>query len=524
MSAITPQTNLRLLKCPIESDNRNQMTFETETAQYQYFNSLPKLEVDNFTYQRKDSVIRYPAHIDTILEYNYVMYQNEAYTDKWFYAFITNMEYINDNMTLITIKTDVYQTWQYNINWKRSFIEREHVNDDSIGANIVPENLETGDYEIYGTYRDNTLSSANGVSYYLATTLDLRQLIQNPIPQTGGGLYNGIYNGCSYWKFDKEDYTTIVNYIQRIASTGQLDQIVGLFLAPSFLDTSTGNMVDESTEPASYTISINKTYSGYLNAKNNKLYTYPYCYLAVTNGGGNSNIYKYEYFDTSQSNTCNFEVRGVLSPGASIRLSPKLYNGSGLTNEQESLTLGKFPICSYNVDMYTNWLTQNSINVLGTNVTTDTMNLIGSVAGTVLGAISNPTSLLTSPLQIGNAMVSKKQHELIGEGVKGDINNGDVITATGNNTFTFYNMSIRWEAAKRIDDYFSMYGYQINEVKLPNIYGRLNWNYVKTIGANIQGDIPENDLNEIKSLFNNGITLWHNPSTYLDYSQNNTIV
>ena len=75
MSAITPQTELRLLKCPIESDNRNQITFANETAQYNYFNNLPKLEVDNFTYQRKDSVIRYPAHIDTILTYNYVMYQ-----------------------------------------------------------------------------------------------------------------------------------------------------------------------------------------------------------------------------------------------------------------------------------------------------------------------------------------------------------------------------------------------------------------------------------------------------------------
>ena len=53
MSAITPQTELRLIKCPIESDNRNQMNFASKTAQYNYFNSLPHLTVDNFTYQRK---------------------------------------------------------------------------------------------------------------------------------------------------------------------------------------------------------------------------------------------------------------------------------------------------------------------------------------------------------------------------------------------------------------------------------------------------------------------------------------
>ena len=535
MSAITPQTNLKLLKCPIESDNRNQLTFNDSTTQYNYFNSLPSLEVENFTYQRKDSVIRYPAHIDTILEYNYVMYQNEAYSNKWFYAFISNMEYVNDNMTLITIKTDVYQTWQLNMIWFKSFIEREHVNDDSIGANIVPEDLETGDYEIYGSYKDPNLSNVANVGFILATTLDLNSLSDNPIPQNGGGIYNGMYSGCRYYSFTRQSYTNIKNILQLVASRGQIDQILGLFVAPLFLDSSSGSEVTQSFTPSTYTININPTYkSVYTKARNNKLYTYPYCYLGVTNGAGSSNIYKYEYFDHSQTNTCDFEVRGALAPGCSIRLTPMYYNNTGgLYNEQESLSLGKYPICSYNVDMYTNWLTQNSINILGKTVSTDTLNMganiFNAIGGTIAnvktgnigGAVSNAAN---SALGIANAMITKKQHELMGSSVQGDVNNGDVVTASNCNTFTFYNMCIKYEAAKKIDDYFSMYGYQINEVKLPNITGRLNWNYVKTIGANIQGDIPENDLNEIKSLFNNGITLWHNPSTYLDYSQNNNII
>ena len=54
--------------------------------------------------------------------------------------------------------------------------------------------------------------------------------------------------------------------------------------------------------------------------------------------------------------------------------------------------------------------------------------------------------------------------------------------------------------------------------------GRKNWNYIKTIGANIEGNIPEDDLNELKAIFNNGVTIWHKASTYLDYSQDNSIV
>ena len=89
--------------------------------------------------------------------------------------------------------------------------------------------------------------------------------------------------------------------------------------------------------------------------------------------------------------------------------------------------------------------------------------------------------------------------------------------------FTRY--SIKRQFAERIDMYFDMYGYQTNKVKLPNITGRPNWNYVKTHGLNAlqksTANIPQEDFLEFKNLFNNGTTLWHNPATFLDYSQNN---
>ena len=75
-----------------------------------------------------------------------------------------------------------------------------------------------------------------------------------------------------------------------------------------------------------------------------------------------------------------------------------------------------------------------------------------------------------------------------------------------------------------IDNFFTMYGYKVNNTKIPNITGRRNWNYVKTVDCNIEGYIPQEDLNEIKGMFNNGVTIWHNPATFLDYSQNNDII
>lgn len=146
MSAITPQTNLKLLSLDIEIDNKNQLTFATKQDQESFFLNHAGLSFDDFTYQRKDSIIRIPAHIDSLLMYNYVMYQNENYTNKYFYAFIEKMTYINDSMTEVKIKTDVFQTWQFDFQFKKSFVEREIVHDDTIGKHTIPEDLETGEY------------------------------------------------------------------------------------------------------------------------------------------------------------------------------------------------------------------------------------------------------------------------------------------------------------------------------------------------------------------------------------------
>lgn len=182
--AIQPDTNIRLLKTPFEIDENNQLTFTNATAQETYFKSLPYIEEEECYYQRKDNIIRFPAHIDSILEYNYVMYQNDNYSNKWFYAFITNMEYLNDNTTLITIDTDCFQTWQFDIIYKRSFVEREHVNNDTVGLHTIPEGLETGEYIIDSVDHDTSLNS-------------LVYIIQTMKSTTGEDLlatnYGGIY-------------------------------------------------------------------------------------------------------------------------------------------------------------------------------------------------------------------------------------------------------------------------------------------------------------------------------------------
>ena len=135
-------------------------------------------------------------------------------------------------------------------------------------------------------------------------------------------------------------------------------------------------------------------------------------------------------------------------------------------------------------------------------------------AGSVAGGIGG----------IANTLGQIYQHSLIPPQAEGNINGGDIAGADSKLTFTIQNMQVREEYARIIDGYFSMFGYKVNKLKLPNITGRANWNYIKTIDINLEGEIPQRDLSVIKDMFNNGVTLWHNPNTMYDYSQNNGIV
>lgn len=524
MSAITPQTELRLLKCPIESDNRNQLTFSSATAQYNYFNSLTHLTVDNFTYQRKDSVIRYPAHIDSILTYNYVMYQNEAYTNKWFYAFITGMEYVNDNMTLITIKTDVYQTWMFDIVWKKSFIEREHVNDDTLGKHTVPEGLEMGAVKIY-----THLTDSYNNKYSIVTQSTIHPLTHqnvNTVQKYNGIPAPGVLSRWDEWTLvnPMDQLADFINWLQN----GHKDALVSMYLAPQWIlgRTQIGDdpTIGPSNEAETVSMGISRISSldGY-TPKNKKLLTYPYCYIGLSNGIGQFNTYRQERWSLNSNNEMEVSMRGAITPGCSIRAYPMNYNGDGI-GADESITIGKFPVLGWSSDLYTNWLTQNGVN-LGLKGVGAVTGIVGGLAlmSTGGGAIAGASMLSGGIGMVTDAAKEVYQHSLVPNAIEGSLNSGDVTCSVKGLRLHAYRMGITQEYAKIIDHYFDMYGYKINYLKTPNITGRTNWNYVKTIGANIEGDIPEDHLNEIKSIFNNGVTLWHNASTYLDYSQSNNI-
>ena len=547
-------TKVYLLSVPLEKDYVHTLYFGSAADQYSYFRGNTVKTYEDFTYQRKDSVIRVPAHIDTLysLGANYVMYQNTAYSNKWFYAFITDMKYVNDERTDITIQTDCIQTWMFDININPSFVEREHATTDEIGDHTLDEMLEIGELTVNKKFTINY-----GTDYVIVIAVTEDKDTANGT-MTGGNLYGGLYSGVKYYGFDNTGVQAS-KFIQEYAAAAKADAITAVFVAPKYLASTmdskftSGEEIESSLYP--YIVEINplvnqeaggveKPYwesvmnefstqniDGYV-PKNKKLFCYPFRHLLVSNNAGSAAMYKFERFFTQSDSGVktqlepSFRISGVLTPGCSIRMEPQYYNGAEV-NTEEGINMGKFPILNWTSDVYTNWLTQNSVNIglqLAAGIGQTAIGIGTAVATGGAGAAIGGAGIAGGVSSIANTLAQIHTMSLTPAQSRGNINCGDVITADGKNTFQFYVMSVKAENARIIDEFFNMFGYKCQRVKIPAKAHRSSYWYTKTIDANITGAIPQDDLQTIKDCYNKGITFWRSATKFKNYSVSNGIV
>ena len=551
-------TQVYLLNVPLENDHKHTLYFTSKEQQQAYFESKIVKRYTNSSYQRKDSIIRVPDNYDNISpSVNYVMYKNPSFSNKWFYAFIKEVEYKNTETTWIHIETDVIQTWLFDYTIKPSFVEREHVLDDYIGLHIIPEGLETGEY----VCNKHSLAEYSGKEETVTSQTNLSIVVGVTSTPEGenveGGLYNNIYSGLKYYSFpaDTDGVAKLNEFINKYPNEGKAEAITCMFLAP---DKITGDREDNTVVKSNLTDSyyinsdtldpdsnINKeidfsngNIDGYL-PRNNKLFTFPYRYLLASNNCGTDVIYNYEDFykkveiendgiikEEKSVRRPKFIIKGCLTVGCSIRMIPLDYKGAEY-NDAEGINLGKFPSLNWNTDVYTNWLTQNGLNV-GLSVASGIGQIVagGAIAAASggLGLAVGGSSIVGGVSTITNTLAQIHEQSFAPPQSQGNINNGDVITAWNRNDFHFYDMTIKSQYAEILDGYFDMFGYKVNIVKVPNKEHRERYWYTKTIDVNIDGAIPNNDMQKIKDCYNNGITFWRNANEIQDYSLSNGIV
>ena len=512
---INPQTNIKLLKnVPLDTTYEHTIYFSSASDQSTYFASLVKYNLTNYTYQRvKRGYARIGIKADSLYDCNYMMFQNTAYGSKWFYAFITSVEYVNDECSEIAFELDVMQTWFFNCKPDYCFVEREHSKSDNVGDNILPEPVEIGE-QIYsaGVNQVDNLGELCVIVESLDTTA----------AEFSGVIYDGIYGAGNKKAFRIDDYSGINTYLKTFAQ--KTDNILSIYMCPRVTISSSplpteGHSVDNNydayeKEYVAQKISGTETLNGY-TPKNKKLYTFPYNMFSVIDGSGNELQLRYEFFSNGSptlilNSTCSLPVQ--------VMVRPKNYKGMSECYS-ESLTLSGFPMCSWGIDSYQAWVAQHS---LPQKVQTG-MGVIGSVIASV---VAPPIGVAVAGMSALNAvtssMLQKYQASVASDSVKGNQNNGGVNTAAKTNNFFCGRKCCQYQYARAIDNFFSMYGYATKRVKKPNRNSRPHWNYVKTVGCTITGSVPADDMRKICSIYDNGITFWKNGAEVGDYSLDNS--
>ena len=412
-----------------------------------------------------------------------------------------------------------------------------------LGANLLPEGLEIGELKMQGTAEFDELEPVYIVAF-IGDKYGEEDINQN------GFEYNGIWSSVTFF---------VTNLLKAglsiINAHGQGDKILTVFSIPKLavLDFIPPD-VNENNEKVYYftpieenfkqseifktLIRLPETIDGY-KPKNQKLRTYPYIYLGFNPTNGSKKIYRYENF---VNYTPIFKIISEINPNPTVEFIPKDYNGSIGDNLGEKASLNGYPNISYKNDYFNTWLAQNSdiVNLQmsqeqfnytasqvqsGVNAFGNMLSTLGGDTKSAGGYVSNLFELAKSDVNhdfyIKQQMAQIEKQKLLPDNANLSSSNSTLMGYNLNDKNIFTRYSIKRQFAERIDKYFDMYGYLTNTVKIPNLKNRPNWNYIKTIGINIIADIPQEDLQTIKKIFDNGVTLWHNPNTFLDYKQNN---
>lgn len=434
-------------------------------------------EANNYSFLRTNGNIMCGFTYDQCLQSNYIAFQNPYYSNKWFFAWIDDVIFKGSNKLIeLTFTIDAWSTWFDNWTAQPCFVSRHHVNNDTIGINTVPENLDVGTLISDHAKYDDIVGD---IQYYwciIATNYnpgDVDDLNTPGVAYGGIGCHGGYIQGCQWFGFklrydnlgqsQENTLLYIAKFIRKVCKYKQ-DGIEAMFAVPFGLfdednDFDTDHRIKTGYNGI-YSNSIKileksqwfRSFTDYSNIKNNKLLCYPYSFLRVSNNSGNYNDYHIEDFGEFVEDTdgiyFGFQVLACI--GVSGAISPISYRGLTIDLDN-SVPLGKFPTFSWATDAYTNWLTQNGVNMQISNA----FNTAGAIGSIVEGRpITGTLSMAKGVADIFGAMRSAS---FMANTAEGNANTGDRNFIENNLRFKFMRMRPKKEYLQKIDNYFSRF-------------------------------------------------------------------
>lgn len=544
MPTFTPDSTIILLETPLESDLRSTLWFPDANTQAGYFQGLGgmTLAFDDYNYVKKDSTLVVRREVDQLWRYNYMMYRNSNFTNKWFYAFVNKVEWASNASARVYFTTDPIQTYMFDWTLYTSFIKRQHSTTDVAGDNIQPEPF-----------------SVSRTKYQAAGAIDCEpNIIQVFATSTGtgatvpGSKLGGIYSGAGRVSvsdglptevlniYVENGTATAVSKIQQVSSLGDFD---GVNLPTSKLY----NYPKHPTNVDGYVPRNNKLLSGafcsgYAAGFGQKLEFVPEfcvgagCTIKVIQDLTSGTLYFYVPDD-------GMTEEGIdnVSTGFSISIPEStwaynqykndynLHSASNSMNVQRLQTMRQAGAVTSGLNTVSGVLgvadsalnTANSILTFGLAGATD----LGGVASNMANAVNSGATLAQ---YVGGYDSETQALQEISENYNapavGGVANSNPFLAGGQ-----WYVKYGWEVpdarfARVYDNFLTVYGYAQNIYAVPNIHARQCWTYIQVSELMCEIGAPQQDIKTIKKAFENGIFFWDYRAQYGNFDQDNGIV
>lgn len=574
-------TDIRLLSgVPFSNDYKHTRWFPDRNQQTTWFTSrnvVHSIQQANFQRIEGKHFIAVNKSIDELWGTNYLMFRNSQYGSKWFYAFVTKLEYKQRNNTHVHFQIDVIQTWRFEMNFKPSFVIREHRplwnSDGSPVINTVDEGLNYGDQ--YETVDVKHYTPQNQFFFLVVAMKEKRHWSDGENAAEIRPTMNGIPQPLTYY-VHPFTMTGLVPEIQvdglgLVSSSEILDVLEGLstsedavnnvvsvyvtdyigidipydpntnimnfpanmFERADFSDNTNINFstvyVKNMVNYSPLEIDAGDKYDGFHEVDESKLLMYPYTVTLLTDFRGNQIEIKNEYI---QDSNLKLSVMGSIGTANKVSYGVLNYLTEELKNTvaHQKMTLENAVINSDTNDLpvindFLSAYLQGNRNSIQTQRNQALFNAFTSVANAGVGGVAsattgNPVGVASSVVGMGQGLGQSVLDIQRIESKISDIDNTPPqIQKMGSNTYFDYGnqytgiyvvkKQIRKEYRDILSDFFKMFGYKTNLVKVPNFATRKSWNYVQTKDCNIIGNFNNEDLQEMKNVFDNGITLWH---------------
>ena len=586
MAYVEPNGVIQIFK-GINLDNRYMHTiyFANEAAQSTWFAGKLTNNGRQFTKQyytrQNGGVVRLKVNSDEILDYTYMRFQNkltgatsqtDPHSTKWFYAFITSINYINEGVTEITFEIDVMQTWFIpNGTIRPCMVLRNHVpvNSDILGHYLEAEPIGCDAYDL------DEITCTDMENDFVNKPYDVvAQTTAEPNPNKGyitAGIWNGLAHFQQVYNAAPETDPTgpaggqvvddLYNLLGSWDANEQSAQVVSLIQFPSaFLgvDTVTGR----DNHYKDYQIAHPLNLGNYV-PQNIKLYGYPFSYLYISTMDGDSAQYRWEYFQedvlnpTLSTREITFDLYANELGSGCISLSPRNYNGVSY-NLDAKLVIDNFPKCAYAYDAYQAWIAsggktkaefdaylakmRGTYAIEQTNVN-EAVAIGKDVMSGVSAGVTAATAKTTQGMMYGISGATNSAIDVMGNIANADIARKTIgldieeaqkkldfafrdakyqpnnIVGTSVPTiavgqkllrYRFFSAHVRKEELRRLDDFLTVFGYAINQVQQPQINIRSHWTFVKTEGSIIAGNMPSSSKEAISRIIDGGIFFWRN--------------